>query len=219
MNVSILIPTFNRKGFSKLISHNLKCQTYPFIKEILVADDGLDTERLELDVPFTVLYYKVPRMMLGEKRNFLASKATGDYLAHMDTDDFYHRDFLSTSVFNLIKSGKKISGSSDMLMYDKATGKTYKQRCINMHMVNEATMVYTKGYAEANKFSNTMTSEGLSFVNIKHLEETPIENIMICVSHASNTVDKTPWINPQYETPLNLELYEPHIKIISKLSI
>ena len=219
MNVSVLIPTFNRKSFSKLISHNLITQTYPFIKEILVADDGQDTERLELNVPFTVLYYKVPRMLLGEKRNFLASKASGDFLAHMDTDDFYHRDFLSNSIFNLIKSGKKISGSSDMLMLDKATLKTYKQRCINMHMVNEATMVYTKEYTQKNRFSNSNTSEGLTFVDIKQLVETPIEDIMVCVHHDSNTVNKSRWVDPKYETNLNLHLYKQHIKILSNVSI
>lgn len=219
MYVSVLIPTFNRKAFSQLISLNIKSQSYPFIKEIIVADDGEDSERLVLDVPFTVLYHKVSRMSIGEKRNFLVSKATGDYLAHFDTDDIYHRNHLSTSIFNLIKSGKGLSGSSDMIMLDTATNKTYKQRCINMDMLNEATMVYTRKYTEANKFSNTMSSEGISFCNIADIVETRIEDIMVCLCHKTNTVDKNPWVNKIYEERLNMGVYKAHLELISKLIV
>ena len=219
MYVSVLIPTFNRKSFSQLISLNLRTQSYPFIKEIIVADDGDDSERLVLDVPFTVLYYKVARMSIGEKRNFLVSKSTGDYLAHFDTDDIYHRDYLSTSIFNLIKTGKGLSGSSDMIMLDTATNKTYKQRCINMDMINEATMVYTRKYAEDNKFSNTMSSEGISFCKIADIIETEIESIMICLCHKTNTVDKHPWVDDKYVEKIDIECYKAHLDLISQGNI
>ena len=74
MSVSIIIPTYNRSKFSPLISLNIKKQDYPMIKEVIVADDGEDNERLVLDVSYTVLYYKVPRMTIGEKRNFLMAQ-------------------------------------------------------------------------------------------------------------------------------------------------
>ena len=128
MECSIIIPTYNRKKFSELISLNIRSQDYPFIKEIIVADDGEDNERLVLDVPYTVLYYKIPRCSIGEKRNFLMSKASGVYIANFDTDDFYNPSYVSTSIFNLIKSGKQISGSSDMIML--SNGITYKQHCL-----------------------------------------------------------------------------------------
>ena len=219
MDVSILVPTFNRKSFSKLISLNINTQSYPFIKEIIIADDGEDSERLVLDVPFTVLYYKVPRMSVGEKRNFLISKASGDYLVHMDTDDFYNKEYLSSSIFNLIKSGKGLSGSSDMLMLDASSSKTYKQRCINLDMINEATMVYTKAYSAANKFSNKMTSEGIDFCIMRDIIETRIDDIMVCIAHQSNTVDKKPWVDKQYEESIDMTRYKSHLEIISRLTI
>ena len=220
MYVSILIPTFNRRRFSELITHNILVQTYPFIKEVIVADDGYNDERLNLKLPYSVLYYKVPRMTIGEKRNFLISKASGDYLAHFDTDDMYSRDYLSSSIFNLIKNGKGLSGSSDMLMLDTATKTTYKQRCINMDMLNEATMVYTRKYADANKFSNTMSSEGISFCKIADIIETRIEDIMVCLCHKTNTVDKKQWVDDRYEERINMERYKGHLElIISSLTI
>ena len=219
MYVSILIPTFNRRRFSELITHNIISQTYPFIKEVIVADDGYDDERLNLKLPYSVLYYKVPRMTIGDKRNFLMSKASGDYLAHFDTDDMYSRDYLSSSIFNLIKNGKGLSGSSDMLMLDTATKTTYKQRCINMDMLNEATMCYTKSYADTHKFSNTMSSEGISFCEIKEITETPIEEIMICLAHDGNTVSKKQWVTDAYKSPIDMTWYKQHLEIISQSSI
>ena len=219
MYVSILIPTFNRHRFSELITHNILAQTYPFIKEVIIADDGYNDERLNIKVPYSVMYYKVPRMNIGEKRNFLMSKATGDYLAHMDTDDMYSRDYLSSSIYNLIKTGKGLSGSSDMLMMDTATSNTYKQRCINIDMLNEATMCYTKSYAEKHKFSNKMSSEGISFCEIKEIVETPIEEIMICLAHSGNTVCKKQWVDDTYKSPIDMTWYKRHLEILSQSNI
>lgn len=216
MDCSIVIPTFNRGKFSKLISHNINSQTYPFIKEIIVADDGDNSERLVLDVPFSVHYYKVPRMSIGEKRNFLMSKASGSYIAHMDTDDFYNKDYLSTSIFNLIKSGKNVSGSSDMLLLDVATKTTYRQRCIYIHLLNEATMVYKKSFIKNNKFSLGNSSEGIGFLisNINDIFETPIDDIMVCLAHDKNTVDKSAWCKDKYKTSLDMSKYEKHQNLI-----
>ena len=218
MSVSIIIPTYNRSKFSPLISLNIKKQDYPMIKEVIVADDGEDNERLVLDVPYTVLYYKVPRCSIGEKRNFLMEKATGKYIACMDTDDFYHPSFLSTSIFNLIKSGKQVSGSSDMLiLHDE---KTYKQRCIYLDLLNEATLVFTKEYTLTHKFSNAMSSEGKGFLtgSLDDIYETEIEDIMVCIAHKENTVNKLPWTDEKYLAKIEMSMYEPHIKIFSLLN-
>ena len=218
MSVSIIIPTYNRSKFSPLISLNIKKQDYPMIKEIIVSDDGEDNERLNLDVPYTVLYYKVPRMTIGEKRNFLMEKATGKYIACFDTDDFYNPTHLSTSIFNLIKSGKQVSGSSDMLiLHDE---KTYKQRCIYLDLLNEATLVFTKEYTLTHKFSNVMSSEGKGFLtcSLDDIYETEIEDIMVCIAHKENTVSKLPWTDEKYLAKIDMSMYEPHIKIFSLLN-
>ena len=218
MSVSIIIPTYNRSKFSPLISLNIKKQDYPMIKEVIVADDGEDNERLVLDVPYTILYYKVPRCSIGEKRNFLMEKATGKYIACFDTDDFYHPTHLSTSIFNLIKSGKQVSGSSDMLiLHDE---KTYKQRCIYLDLLNEATLVFTKEYTLTHKFSNVMSSEGKGFLtgSLDDIYETEIEDIMVCIAHKENTVSKLPWTDEKYLAKIDMSMYEPHLKIFSLLN-
>ena len=218
MSVSIIIPTYNRTKFSDLISLNIKLQDYPLIKEIIIADDGEDTERLVLDVSYTVLYYKVNRCSIGEKRNFLIGKATGKYIACFDTDDFYNPSHLSTSIFNLIKNGKNVSGSSNMLiLHDE---KTYKQRCIYLDLLNEATLVFTKEFGMTHKFSNSMSSEGKGFLSgsLDDIYETEIEDIMVCIAHKENTVSKLPWTDDKYIATIDMSMYESHIKIFSLLN-
>ena len=221
MSVSVLIPTYNRRKFSELISLNIRKQTYPFIKEIIVADDGDNSERLVLDVPYSVLYYKVPRMSIGEKRNFLISKSSCEYVAHMDTDDIYNPDYLSKSIFNLIKTGKNVSGSADMLMYNLETKKTYGQKCIYLDLLNEATMVYKKTYTYKHKYSNTMSSEGLAFLTgaLAEIIETDIDSLMVCLCHSNNTVSKQNWCSPEYEQTIDMSKYTDHLEIISKGNI
>ena len=219
MDVSIVIPTYNRKKFSDLISLNIRLQTYPFIKEIIIADDGEESERLVLDVPYTILYYRVPRMTIGEKRNFLMEKATGHYIANFDTDDFYNPEYLSSSIFNLVKSGKTISGSSDMIIMGK--GKTFKQRCIYMDLINEATIVCTKEYALSHKFSNSMSNEGLGFITgcLNDIYETAIEDIMCCIAHNGNTVPKVEWLVEKYAMKIDMKMYNAHMRILSLLTV
>ena len=216
MSVSILIPTYNRSKFSNLISHNIQCQTYPLIKEIIIADDGENKLTLDTSIQITVLYFKVDRMSIGEKRNFLKSKASSDYLVHMDTDDFYNPDYISNSIFNLLLSGKQLTGSSDMVMYGE--GNTYKQICIFINYINEATMVYTRKYALENNFKESNSGEGIEFCNIKDIVDTPIEDIMICICHNANTVDKTQWMKEEYKQNVNMEKYIKHLEILSNIN-
>ena len=82
---------------------------------------------------------------------------------------------------------KEVSGSSDMLiLHDE---KTYKQRCIYLDLLNEATLVFTKEYALTHKFSNAMSSEGKGFLtgSLDDIYETPIEDIMVCIAHDKRT--------------------------------
>ena len=67
-SVDILIPTYNRKKFEKLISLNISNQTYPLIKNIIIADDSNDN--LHLDIKYSVLNYKVDTNEYRSKTKF-----------------------------------------------------------------------------------------------------------------------------------------------------
>ena len=52
MSCSIIIPTFNRKKFERLIEFNICNQTYKNIIEVVIVDDGNESENLELTIPY-----------------------------------------------------------------------------------------------------------------------------------------------------------------------
>jgi len=215
-SVDILIPTYNRKKFEKLISHNISIQTYPLIKNVIIADDSNDN--LHLDINYSVLNYKVERMSIGAKRNFLLSKATSRYVVFMDTDDMYHPDYISHSIHTLLMNGKSITGTSDMLMYYQE--QTYRLSCIFFHAINEATLVIDTHNVKL-KFKEQNSSEGLEPLknHIGDIVQTDINKVMCCLCHQENTIDKKIWIKERYKTEFNTSEYDEHLKIISSLNI
>jgi glycosyltransferase involved in cell wall biosynthesis len=204
MSVSIVIPYYNRKKFEKLIEYNIKSQTYPNIKEVIIADDSdKPNQTLKFDIPYALHYHKVKRMSIGAKRNFLKKQATGEYICHMDTDDAYNPFYIQNCMDTIVNKSCEVTGSSDMLFYNNATNWTGKQSCLYINMLNEATMMYSKKYADDHHYADRSHSENETFTNeYWKIRETPIENIMVCFNHSNNTVDKSIWEKDQFKGPL-----------------
>jgi len=212
MSVSICIPTYNRKKFEKLIEHNINIQRYYNIKEIIILDDG-DDEPLCIRTKYPIRYYRCNRCSIGDKRNALVQLATGKYLANMDTDDMYDKDYIAHSIFEMETNDKSIAGSADMNVY--CDGMFYKQRCMFLHMLNEATLVFKRDLHY--KFASTNSNEAVPFLqqHLGNIVETNIDRVMCCISHDSNTIPKTQWIQDQFKTEA-LGQYEKHMEIYSK---
>ena len=192
-SVDILIPTYNRKKFSSQIINNINCQDYPFINRVIIADDGDDDERLDVTgCKYIVEYYKVKRMSIGKKRNFLVSKSKAYYVANMDTDDIYKDSYISTCIFNLLKNDKKITGTADMILQNEK-GEIVRHNCCYLHLLNEATIVMERGLIDYIKYGDTNKGEGLKLLynSENQIVETDIEKIMVCLVHSDNTIDKT----------------------------
>ena len=216
MSVSIVIPTFNRKAFERLIEYNINSQDYFNIIEIIVLDDSDVDRPLCIRTLIPIRYYTVPRMTIGMKRNCGVKLAQGDYIAFIDTDDFYAPDYISYSIFEMETNNKTIAGSADMNMWD---GKQfYKQRCMFLHLLNEATMVFKK--SAWSRFADSNSNEAVPFLekNMNNIVETNIDRVMCCVCHKGNTVDKTTWLNDKYKSSV-LSQYSKHIEILSSLNI
>lgn len=215
MSCSIIIPTFNRKVFEPLIEHNINSQTYFNIKEIIILDDGNDRP-LCLRTFIPIRYYTVPRMSIGAKRNMGVRLAQGEYVAFIDTDDLYDPDYISHSIFEMEYNDKSIAGSADMNVYED--GKWFKQKCMMLHLLNEATLVFKKsvwsGFADAN------SSEAVPFLinNLDKIIETNIDKVMCCISHDTNTISKKIWTIEKYKSKPLLQ-YIKHIEILSSLNI
>ena len=216
MNCSIIIPTYNRKKFEKLIEHNINCQTYKNIIEIIIADDG-DDDILKIETKYPIVYIKCRRMTIGEKRNLLVSKAKGFYIAHMDTDDVYLPSYIEHSIGVLEGQKKDVVGTSDM-MFIYPDGKTGAMRNPLLSMANEATLVYKKTFWNEKGFGETQSSEAIPFLKGRHWQtgHSEIKKVMICICHSTNTVDKNVWKTcPEIELPD----YTKHKEILQQINL
>ena len=214
-NVTILIPSYNRAKFSRLITHNINSQTYPSISQIIIYDDG--QERCDLsECKYPVKYVtSTKRASIGAKRNYLISLAETGYCAFMDTDDMYSPDYISHSMTRLYESGKSVCGTSDMFLY--SDGVTYHQRCMFLDMLNEATLVFRRTHKGS--FQSANSSEGVSFLRgyIGEIVESDINKVMVCIVHSSNTVPKQAWCKEIYSCDFNiLNQYREHILIMTQ---
>jgi glycosyltransferase involved in cell wall biosynthesis len=219
-SVSIVIPYYNRKKFEKLIEYNIQIQTYPNIKEVIIADDSdLPDQELKLDIPYPIVYCKVKRMSIGEKRNYLKDTAKSEIIAHFDSDDVYFPEYIQSCVDTMILNDCEITGSSDMLFINPISKQMFRQSCLYNNMINEATMVYTKEYAKKYHYEKRNHSENESFCKDHWLiVQTPIDDIMVCITHDDNTISKRMWETDQFKSPLPKKFWRTnHYRILMKI--
>ena len=76
-------------------------------------------------------------------------------------------------------------------------------------------MIYKKSYSNTHFFNASSAGEGVGFVDIGMLFETPIRDIMLCLVHNQNTVNKKIWTTDKYLINFDLTMYKEHFKKIN----
>lgn len=204
-NISILIPTYNRRNFYPLIVRNLKCQDYDHEKlEVIIDDDSpikLNKEELsQLQMaiyPIKLIYLKYPhKRSIGEKRNNLVKNAKNKIVCFMDTDDFYQSTYISHSYQVLKETGAGCVGSNKLFMFypPYTNDSMYFLTCgDNKELIHECTIMFTKKWFNSSpKFKKNNIGEGknLFIKNIKNVALTDPMKIMFQLCHDNNTIDK-----------------------------
>jgi glycosyltransferase involved in cell wall biosynthesis len=99
--VSVIIPTYNRAHSVIDSIKSVKDQSYPNI-QIIVADDGSQDNTSEAVAQFAdVEYYYQENRGQGSARNLGLLHAEGEYIASLDSDDYWNEDFLEVSIKKL----------------------------------------------------------------------------------------------------------------------
>ncbi|MEA1892600.1 MAG: glycosyltransferase family A protein [Campylobacterota bacterium] len=94
MNISVVIPTYNRYDTLKRAIGSVLAQTYKS-KEIIIIDDGStdDTSKIQIDYPHVKYIYQ-DNMGVSGARNLGIESSTYEYIAFLDSDDQWHKDKL-----------------------------------------------------------------------------------------------------------------------------
>ena len=100
--VSVVIPTYNRTRQTTAAIESVLAQTYPNL-EILVVDDGSRDGsdeviqrfiRERMDSRHEILFFSQPNQGASAARNTGISKARGEYIAFLDSDDSWEPEKL-----------------------------------------------------------------------------------------------------------------------------
>ena len=98
MNISVVIPTYNRYELLKRAVASVMAQTYP-PSEIIIIDDGSIDNTAQIEQDFQDLrYYYQENAGVSSARNIGIQKAQNEWIAFLDSDDEWHKNKLQEQV-------------------------------------------------------------------------------------------------------------------------
>ena len=209
-NISILMPTYDRRKFLPFIIKNLKVQNYPHKKlQLVICDDGKiplleDYNTFKNAIkPIKLKYIRnKTKCSIGYKRNLLVQQANNNIVVFMDDDDLYEPTYISHSYNTLKTTGAGCVGCEKMIfIYPPYTSEDFyalDAKCKTL--IHEATMMFHKSWYKKTKgFLNNSKAEGVGITKTckpKTIETTNPYLTMTAIVHGKNTIDKEKFKNP-----------------------
>lgn len=196
--VSICTPTFNRRPFIPTMFECFRNQTYPKDRmEWIIVDDGTDRIRdlVESSGISQIKYFEMPKKVsLGEKRNYMHSKATGTIIVYMDDDDYYPPERVSHAVEKLMDNKQALcAGSSEIYIYFKHIKKMIQFGPYGPNHATAGTFAFRAELLKQTKYQDHAAvaeeREFLKGYTIPFVQLDPMKTIL-CFSHEQNTFDK-----------------------------
>jgi hypothetical protein len=196
--VSVCTPTFNRRPFIPTMFECFRNQTYPKHRiEWIIVDDGTDKIKDLVDaanIP-QIKYFELPKKIpLGEKRNYMHTRATGSIIVYMDDDDYYPPERISHAVERLLESKDALcAGSSEIYIYFKHIQKMFQCGPYGPNHATAGTFAFKIELLKQTKYENhAALAEEKAFLKnytIPFVQLDPMKTILV-FSHNHNTFDK-----------------------------
>ena len=119
--VSIILPTYNSDSVLKNAIESVKYQTYENW-ELLIIENGKKGQAEEIikkinDNRIKYIYQEVANV--SEARNTGLNNASGEYIAFLDSDDKYGKDFLENMIKNISINKTQLVTCGYKRVYDK----------------------------------------------------------------------------------------------------
>jgi glycosyltransferase involved in cell wall biosynthesis len=114
--VSVIIPTYNRKNFLKIAIDSVLNQSFNNF-ELLIIDDGSNDSTEELVKSFKdqrIRYFKLDKNYgPSYARNFGIKNSNADFVAFLDSDDFWKKEKLEIQYSEMLKNNDYLLSHTD----------------------------------------------------------------------------------------------------------
>jgi len=210
--VSVCTPTFNRRPFIPIMFDCFRNQTYPKSRiEWIIVDDGTNKIQDLIDsanIP-QIKYYPLPeKLSLGEKRNYMHTKATGSIIVYMDDDDYYPPERVEHAVDTLTQNKDALcAGSSEIYIYFKHIHQMYQCGPYSPTHATAGTFAFRSELLKQTRYEDHASiAEEKAFLKnytIPFVQLDPMKTILV-FSHNHNTFDKRKLLenpHPQFCKP------------------
>tara|TARA_R100000654_G_scaffold24805_1_gene47981 strand:+ start:7556 stop:8329 length:774 start_codon:yes stop_codon:yes gene_type:complete len=220
--VSILIPTYNRPFFLPLVINNIMRQNYPHeLLEVVIDDDGTiplilpelveEIKKKIHPIKLNYMYDSKGRRTIGQKRNYLVSRATHDILINMDDDEIYFDQYISYSYNEMIKNHAECVGCNQlMILYPF---KDYTLRAFHCGddktKIHENSIMFSrKWFMNSPRYERVSLGEGGKLFSGDNSKVfiTDITNCLIQVAWGGNTADKEYFLKDRFKLPYDFDL-------------
>ena len=194
--VSVCTPTFNRRPFIPFTIKCLEHQDYPKDKiEWIIIDDGTDLiEDLVEHIPYVKYFKYAEKMTLGEKRNIMHKKASGEIIVYVDDDDYYPPCRISHAVETLRKNPSALCcGSSEMHIYFKHINKMYQFGPYGQNHATAATFAFRRKLLDDTRYEDfACVGEEKTFLKDYTIPFAQLDTLktILVFSHIHNSFDK-----------------------------
>lgn len=148
--VSVIITTYNRKGFLYDAVVSVIQQDHKD-KEIIVVDDGSTDKSFSIVKDLPVRYIWKPNGGISSARNTGIRLSRGDYIAFLDVDDRWLKNKLSVQLNAMIETGYSISYTDEVWLknnkrinqkerHRKYSGHIF-ERCLPLCIISPSSVV------------------------------------------------------------------------------
>lgn len=171
-------------------------QTYDN-KELIIWDDLLEPSFLEPPQIQNVIYLSDGSRSIVNKRNACCQAATGDVIAHWDSDDWSSPERLRVQLEMLKENGKAVTGFSKMLFVDEENHRyaRYTDGVDDYYAIGSS-LCYRRDWWQTHPFEQLKyTQEDNQFVararEAHQLVSCDARRLMVASVHSGNTCPKT----------------------------
>ncbi len=200
--VTAIRPTYNRRQYIPSMLTCFLSQTLTD-SELIIVDDGTDSiVDLVPDNP-RIKYIRLegPRRTTGLKRNIACEHAQGEFIVHLDDDDWSAPGRIAHQVSKLENSEKQMLTYHNILYLNVLTHRVYRYHPEYRGTTYGATLCYRRAWWEQQQFEDVMIGEDTNFGTVAMLAGqfawADAKQYIVVRAHGSNTCSTSQWMGEE----------------------